>query len=226
MNEGPEVSIRSIGPSSSPPDRSERKSLWERLKPVWWLRGILAAGAIVGLADHLGLVRTDWLKIVHAIGARWNVGMTWVTDLVSMALPFDWSLTVGEGNILTLLSVLIVPAVVPTGRYLMAKERCDRSATYAVASFCTVLSFYVLMCLSSLDMVPQKVALWIIGGTAAVSGVIAIVLLAKFNPRYLKALVIILTFLLTLELFYLAPIAQAWMKPIVDAIDPAQLPTP
>jgi hypothetical protein len=42
----------------------------------------------------------------------------------------------------------------------------------------------------------------------------------RANKAYLKSIVIVVTFIATLELIYLTPVLHEWMRPVIDWIDP------
>lgn len=199
-------------------------SYWEKLKPVWWLRGILGAGALVGLADHLGLVRENWLRLFHAIGSRWNEWMGWLTGWISAALPFGWNISSGEGSTFALFSTLLVPAMIPAARTLLMRPR-QNIHVWAVAAFFGVGFVLTLQMLGPVDMVPESASGYTPWFAIGFTGLVAVALLWIFQRRYLKALLIGLTFLLTLEIFYLVPAIQTALDPIIDQIA-ANKPTP
>lgn len=93
-----------------------RTSLWERLKPVWWLRGVLGAWSLVALIDQLGLVREDWLRVVHALASRWSQWFEVLTGWANVRLPWGLHISVEEATLLSLLSVLGFPIVASVAR--------------------------------------------------------------------------------------------------------------
>lgn len=76
---------------------------------VWWLRGIIAAWAIVGIVDQLGIGSDLLLRVVHAIGARWNIIAETVSGWINIALPFDLQLTASEVTISTINAAIVLP---------------------------------------------------------------------------------------------------------------------
>lgn len=96
--------------------------LWQRLKPHWLLRGSVLAFAIVGVLDQIGLSRS-FLRVIHALGVLWNGFMTWITGLVTSLLPFGLQLNAEEGNALTIMNLLVLPAAISVLNAVIFLER-------------------------------------------------------------------------------------------------------
>lgn len=226
-----------------PVNPSSKTSLLERLKPVWWLRGVLAAVALVSLVDQLQIPRPDWLRFIHAIGARWNVWMGWLTDHLSAVLPFGMHLTAYEATFITLYSTIVIPGWVSQMRVsapiVFAREIPPRPSPFRAGWLLRVIGEGALR--GYIILVPILLVFyfgWLLGpnpegDTRAVTMSNLLVFAATsltylfslwdYNRRYLKALVISLSFIFTLELFYVVPIFREWLQPIAASIDPNPL---
>lgn len=148
-----------------------QKTLWARLKPLWHMRGIIAAFSLVGIADQMGLVRQDWLRLVHALGARWNAMMQVVADFFSWHLPV--SLTVGEANAITALSLLVVPTMVSSVIQFRRKGGSDFGM---VVCYAALLLFLVALPLTPIDLTARRLAflVWVFGHLSVLMAVLAL----------------------------------------------------
>jgi len=281
---------------SAPDDAAapEQKPWWKRVRPFWKLRGVIAAFGFVGVLDHLEIVRSDVLGILHAVGARWNEWMGWLTNWISLQVPIY--LTSLEGTALSVYLLLVAPSVVLA---TVNAARGDRVQWVgALASCLAMLGSLVLLAFPrDTFAIPFVAVYWVLIATMATlnsmvtmhrafhnwpalsafrwimtiatliflplvwyattapefdelasiaaesnswdlesgaspafallmaSSVIGVTITALwvFARDYLIWMVVTLTFLLTLEVIYLAPIVQKWMKPAVDFINPEPL---
>jgi hypothetical protein len=225
MNEGATEPVeQAVAPAVAPTGRPGWKSLWERLKSFWWFRGAASAFAIVGVVEQLGFGR-GWLRFVHAIGARWNEWMGWVTANLSIALPFDWNITPGEGNVLTLWSALVIPAM--TAQWQAYSRSEYKTTTWRIS---VIMNFVTVLCVFA------TVLFWDDPGLGAevtalriiVYGLLIIIMIAALwqsSRGYLKALSFTLAFVAALELLHFAPVLADGMKPAIDWIDPGGIET-
>ena len=101
-------------PKEAPVEIDKPKTFWDRLKVFWWARGVVSGLALVGLADHLGFVRHEWLRPIHAIGARWNDWMGLVTELINVRLPWHLKISANEASVLVFISVFPLPLALAT----------------------------------------------------------------------------------------------------------------
>ena len=223
MTEGATQSVEQTdAPASTPTGKPERKSMWERLKPLWWVRGIVTAFALVGLCDSLGLVRQDWLRVFHAIGARWNDWMGWLATSISQWLPFDWALSNFELTALTVMFATGFPSAIAWAANDYRKAGRLTFDMIAPIMFGAMIVAFSISLLSNdqvanVPLTPDPLLLALLAALI----MLPMPILWTDARGYLKVLVGAITFLATLELFFLAPFLQAWLEPIVDWIDPA-----
>jgi hypothetical protein len=194
---------------------AEKKSIWERLKPVWWLRGVLGALALVGFLDQIGWVREGWLPVVHAIATRWGEFIAWLSKTITIALPFGGEITPAEGHYLTVMFAVILPGIIPAMPILVRNPRTGAS-TMVVPAFVSIAGTTVLATLWPGETV-------LVGGSTPVfvpllliMSTFALCLAYLSNKAYFKALVVTITFFATLEVLYLAPFIQDALQPAVD----------
>lgn len=219
---GDDATVTHEAPANAAP--ADNRTFWERIRPFWWMRGIVSAIALVGLADHLGLIRHEWLRIFHGVAARWNEWMAWIGSLINFRVPWI-HLGIGDANFLTALSVFYLPFAVPfLGGELRSQRRVVR--WMAIISVLIVIGAYIGALAPGDQLAPElyvirePVLLWISRALLTLF-MIALVMVLYMNARtYLKALVFTLTFFATLEVFYFVPLLQDFIRPIGDAVDP------
>ncbi|HVY89252.1 MAG TPA: hypothetical protein VG942_10320 [Hyphomonadaceae bacterium] len=218
MDEGDSTEITQRQASAVQPlDAPAQKTLWERLKPLWWLRGVLGALALVGFLDQLGWVREKWLPVAHAITTRWSEGIAWLSHAVSALLPFHMEITPWEGHYLVVIFALVLPSMIPALGVLLRPPR-HKLAEFVVVCFVVVVTNMVVGAL-----LPGQTTLITDFAPIAIPGLLIISAVAigsavLFNKPYFQALFLTLTFIGTLEVIYLAPILQNLLQPLVDWI--------
>jgi hypothetical protein len=202
----------------------DKKSIWNRLKSSWWPRGILSAIALVGLMDHLGFVREEWLSVLHAFGARWNQWIEFLTELINFRV--DWiHVSVGEGNLLTIFWILGWPAL--SSLVHAVNEAVPKSVgRLAFRIFATGVGVAILAALFAPGDVANVSYDSVFGSSILMMYFMAICLLAVLAARthasYYRAIFSVLTFFATLEVFYLVPIVNDATSPFVEWIDPGE----
>lgn len=214
----------SDGGATIAPAAEGKTSIWNRLKSSWWPRGILSAIALVGLMDHLGFVREEWLSVLHAFGARWNQWVGFLTELINFRV--DWiHVSVGEGNLLTIFWILGWPAL--SSLVHAVNEAVPKSIGRLAFRICTTgVAVVILAAL----VAPGDVAS-VSYDSAFGAGILTLyflatcllaVLAARTHASYYRAIFSVLTFFATLEIFYLVPIVNDATRPFVDWIDPGE----
>lgn len=103
---------------------------------LWWVQGCVAAIAIAGVLDVLGVTRKDWFRVVHAIGAQW---MDWTRQLsawLATRLPFGWELGAREATFFFLVAVTILPIMISQAiANSRHTETTDRVMSYVGLAF-------------------------------------------------------------------------------------------
>lgn len=103
---------------------------------LWWVHGFVAAIAIAGVLDVLGLTGSDWLRVVHAVGEQW---MDWARSLskwITSWLPFGWELGAREATFFFLVAVTVLPLVVSQAvAHTRQTELTDRVMSYVGLAF-------------------------------------------------------------------------------------------
>lgn len=264
MTEGASEPVeQAVAPAAAPVGEPVRLSLWERLKPVWWIRGVVSAVALVGLLDQLGLIREQWLRVFHAVGTRAREIIGWIADRISEILPWNLELMPQEGVVLAFYLAFLLPiAVGLINGQIKGREPSapiiiglicvgillafaipfgpgDRDKNFGgfvwvfaagfpavVATASRPLAFVGWVCflvLLILGAVVLERTFRVDLGGAPFLALLAFVGIALWitNKTFAKGVLITLSFLATLELFYLVPMIQQAMQPFIDWIDPA-----
>lgn len=103
---------------------------------LWWAQGIVAAIAIAGVLDALGLTSKDWLRVVHAVGEQWLGWASGLSEWTSSWLPFGWELGAREATFFFLVAVTVLPLLISqaitTSRHA---EPTDRVMSYVGLAF-------------------------------------------------------------------------------------------
>lgn len=79
---------------------------------LWWAQGCVAAIAIAGVLDVLGLTHKEWFRVAHAIGAQWMDWTRQLSEWLGPRLPFGWELGAREATFFFLVAVTILPIMV------------------------------------------------------------------------------------------------------------------
>jgi hypothetical protein len=220
MTEGATEPVeQAVAPAAAPTGEPERMTWWDRIKPLWWVRGIVGALGLIALLDQLGWVREDWLKLVHVIATRWDQVVSILVGYVTAILPWGMEVTSAEAHFLTVVFALTVPATIPSALILL---RPPRRRWHEV-----LLAFLFVLLLNNVVFALMPGESWLIGGYGDVYSIVlllttvtTLLLLYRVNRPYFRALTTTVLFFATLEVIYLAPAAQAFLAPVVDWIDP------
>lgn len=242
MTEGAAEPVeQAVAPAAAPTGEPERKSLWARLKAYWWVTGFSSAFALVHLLDGIGFSR-EWLRVFHAIATGWEYLMKGLGDWLRAIAPFPVDLQPAELSMITIYSGVVIPAMVPWIKGTRDENRAFARADPKLAKFATsfaqpvailgigMLAASGLAFVSPGDSVSAHPGLadptadmpdgWREFGRFYIFGT-AFLMIAIWNRPYFRVLVIVAGFLGMLELFYLVPIVEAALRPLIDAIDPA-----
>jgi hypothetical protein len=151
MTEGASEPVeQAVAPAAAPAGEPERKSLWERLKPVWWLRGILAAWGLLAVADQLGFVAEDWLAVVHAFASRWAIWTSAIAGWINLRLPWSMYISPEEANLIALILLLWAPTALKAAWLLF--QRGDRGDTARICVLIGALTITLIALVLPGDM--------------------------------------------------------------------------
>lgn len=121
---------------------------------LWWVQGCVAAVAIAGVLDVLGLTGKTWFRVVHIIGEQW---MDWTRQLsawLATRLPFGWELGAREATFFFLVAVTILPIMISQAiANSRHTESTDRVMSYVGLAF-VLYGMGIVLAPGNLDNTP------------------------------------------------------------------------
>jgi len=199
---------------------SESSGQW--LKGVWWLRGIIAAVSLIGVLDfYLEMSRKEYLAPLYVILREWNAFIGGITQWISDTFSFP-EMSADAANTLILMLVLVIPSFLSSyskRNYATLKRWMffsPREVWICLSVFfllvITILFFGALRSIDrgwGADVFYDPDSLWgtlrsiiallFVGYVSA----LAILPFLYRNPSYVRGMLVTVSFVGTLTLFYL-----------------------
>ncbi|MEL6467993.1 MAG: hypothetical protein AAFQ58_23780 [Pseudomonadota bacterium] len=203
---------------------SEFSGHW--LKRVWWLRGVIAAVSLIGALDfYLQIPRKEYLAPLYVILREWNTFVGGITQWMSDTFSFP-ELSADAANTLLLMFILVIPSFLSsyTERNYATLKRWMIFSPREVWIFISLLvllwiTIGIFGALRSIDrgwgadIFYDPGSLW--GTWRAIiawlfMGYVSALAMLSFlyrNPSYVKGMLVAVSFIGTLTLFYLLDVA-------------------
>lgn len=118
-----------LAPAAAAAGEPERKSWWERLKPLWWMRGFVGAIAVLGAMQIAEWPREEWLRVPHAIATRWQEIVGSLAAKLREVMPIPIDLTPSEAVRLVGMSAVQFPIVLGYYSWLRREDRNGSTKT-------------------------------------------------------------------------------------------------
>lgn len=202
-------------------DTKPKQPTIDWLKAMWWARGIVSAFSLVALLDLLGIARTGWLPIVHAVATQWADGLHWLQAKLNLVLPFKLSYSRLELVGLIWAVALLIPsiAVMAYGERKTFRGKMAFLTAIFFCGFCVWLAWPIDFAgtLANGNQAQRNIFL-MLTGTMVVCTLVSMIVLWMNAQAYVRAILIVLSFIATLELFYAVPFINDALKPFVEQL--------
>jgi hypothetical protein len=213
--------IRGVSATADSPQKSSQRGL---LVALIWSRGILSAIAFVGVVSTLGGDQVQrWLQFSDALTRKWNDAVFAWLGWLSQYVPIVQLIDRHELNILAVMIIFGVPALSGLtvrgwkDQIASAQKAGVKARPYLVVILLSVFFVVVLMAIPTLFVLYNPVrgpdgslrsfALWF----CLAMGIALLWVGWPFVRGYAIALVAAVSFILTLDALYYAPLAGDWI---------------
>jgi hypothetical protein len=236
----PAASAGAATPPITSPKRFDQLRTW--LRAVWWIRGVVAAVGLVGLAETVfRLEGSALLHVTHAITAAWRTAIVYAANWINLQVPLGLSVSPADVAPITIFATIIIPAAVMVGlrAYRTFRKELRESGfpsrkslrvfwEHALPAFLGAIIFQAFWQLVWTDQTPNVVVAytepWWNQVAAALTVGVFVWALWRTARTYIKAMFTTLSFIAMLELLYYAPVISSFMEAAAAWLQERTLP--
>lgn len=191
------------------------------LKRFWFLRGFVAAFALLGLcSEYLDLTQWEFARVVHALVVSWNEAMGWIGKVLAtlFGIPEIDRVFI---NVALIITSTIIPA---SYAVYQAPDLNFKRGFFGKKGFYVTVSFLLLSMIGKswsikLNDGHDSLPIWM-----ALSAIMCIIIASQYLKSFGRGVLYVISLLLVVEVVYWMPFFGDFLAAFADGVLGADRP--